>query len=306
MDRVSDERVDPDGVDIAGRARGRAHWPSRKHRHGEARGNGAHAAGTRRCAGVPLRRRAIVCPGLERVGRRRPQRVTAIAVSGTDLYVGGFFTDARGSQRPTGSPSGTEAPGPRWARTGLAMARSALPGPSMPWPSSGATSTWGGSFNTPWASLRPTTSPGGTGRPGPLSAPTTGRSTPGSTLAASGTDLYVGGGFTDAGGISIADHIVRWTGLGWSDLGSNGSVGALNGDVFSLAALGLGLFVGGSFTDAGGIATTDYVASFIGATWAGLGSDGAGNGALPDQYSPSRWAVVGSSWAARSAMPRAS
>ena len=47
-------------------------------------------------------------------------------------------------------------------------------------------------------------------------------------LAVSGTNLYVGGQFTSAGGIS-ASNVAKWDGNTWSALGSgvNGSVGAL-------------------------------------------------------------------------------
>ena len=61
-----------------------------------------------------------------------------------------------------------------------------------------------------------------------------------------GTNLYVGGGFTTAGGLP-ANHIAKWDGRTWSTLGSG-----LDGGVNALAVDGAGhLFVGGGFYMAG-------------------------------------------------------
>ena len=48
----------------------------------------------------------------------------------------------------------------------------------------------------------------------------------------SGTDLYAGGGFTTAGGVT-ANHIAKWNGSAWSALGSG-----MNGGVYALAVAG--------------------------------------------------------------------
>ena len=40
-------------------------------------------------------------------------------------------------------------------------------------------------------------------------------------LAISGSDLYLGGDFTNAGGIAGADKVARWNGSSWSSLGSS-------------------------------------------------------------------------------------
>jgi hypothetical protein len=52
-------------------------------------------------------------------------------------------------------------------------------------------------------------------------------------VAVSGTDVYVGGVFTDAGGNPNADRIARWDGSAWQALG-----GGLNDTVFAIAVSG--------------------------------------------------------------------
>jgi len=115
-------------------------------------------------------------------------------------------------------------------------------------------------------------------------------------IAISGTDVYIGGRFTDAGGIPTADYVAKWNGSTWSALGSNGSGdGAIGSWVQALATDGSNLDVGGWFTNAGGIATADYVSQWNGSTWSALGSNGSGNGAiesLPDAPSPVVFALA--------------
>ena len=75
------------------------------------------------------------------------------------------------------------------------------------------------------------------------------------SLAVSGTDVYVGGDFTKAGFVP-ANRIARWDGSDWSALGSG--VASANGSapyVTALAVSGSDLYVGGSFTVAGGKAS---------------------------------------------------
>jgi len=106
-------------------------------------------------------------------------------------------------------------------------------------------------------------------------------------LAVSGSDVYVAGGFVNAAGIATADRVARWseTTNSWSALGSNGAGdGAVQGpvNVMTLAVSGSNVYVGGNILDVANIATADYVARWNGNTntWSGLGSNGAGNGAL--------------------------
>jgi RHS repeat-associated protein len=95
-------------------------------------------------------------------------------------------------------------------------------------------------------------------------------------------NLYAGGGFTTAGGIS-ASYIAKWNGRVWSALGSG-----MNFWVSALAMDGSGnLYAGGGFTTAGGISAS-YIAKWNGTVWSALGSgmnawvyalamDGSGN-----------------------------
>src|SRR6185503_7104233 len=86
-------------------------------------------------------------------------------------------------------------------------------------------------------------------------------------IAVDGTDIYVGGQFTDAGGNANADRIAKWNGTSWSALGSG-----LNGVVYSIAVRGTDIYVGGDFTDVGGDSNIDYVAQWNGSTWSSLGN----------------------------------
>ena len=108
-------------------------------------------------------------------------------------------------------------------------------------------------------------------------------------LAVSGSDLYVGGSFTNVnnGGTTLtaADYIAKWDGTNWSALGSGSSGnGSLNSFVYALAVSGSDLYVGGSFTDVNNGGTTlsaaDYVAKWDGTNWSALGSSGPNSGSL--------------------------
>jgi Tol biopolymer transport system component len=97
-------------------------------------------------------------------------------------------------------------------------------------------------------------------------------------IEAVGADLYVGGEFTSAGG-QTANKVARWNGSSWSALGSGSANGVSAGDFISvnaIKALGNDLFVGGSFTEAGGHAAF-AVARWNGSAWSSLGG-GAANG----------------------------
>jgi len=92
-------------------------------------------------------------------------------------------------------------------------------------------------------------------------------------LTSSGTNLYVGGDFTTAGGIA-ASSIAKWDGSSWSALGSGMASGTHQ--VFSLAMSGSLLYAGGFFGTAGG-STVNYIAKWDGTNWSALGS-GMNNG----------------------------
>ncbi len=87
-------------------------------------------------------------------------------------------------------------------------------------------------------------------------------------LAVVGNEVYVGGYFTSAGGVS-ANRVARFNTQTntWSSLGTGSSNGVNSGydygAVRALAVVGDEVFVGGEFTLAGGIAST-FIARWIG------------------------------------------
>ncbi|HEX7187946.1 MAG TPA: hypothetical protein VF423_06955, partial [Actinomycetes bacterium] len=85
-----------------------------------------------------------------------------------------------------------------------------------------------------------------------------------SALHAVSGSLYVGGAFTDAGGIGDADRIARWNGSSWSAVGP-AAIPA--GSVDAIATYGSKVFVGGTFQNAGGNANADFLAQWDGTTW---------------------------------------
>jgi hypothetical protein len=87
-------------------------------------------------------------------------------------------------------------------------------------------------------------------------------------LAVSGSTLYAGGYFTNAGG-SAANDIAQWDGSSWSPLGSG--MGGDSPFVLALAVSGGTLYAGGGFTTAGDIAATN-IAQWNGTAWSALGS----------------------------------
>ncbi|GEM_PF-743030 len=79
-------------------------------------------------------------------------------------------------------------------------------------------------------------------------------------------NLYAGGDFTQAGGVTV-NRVAKWNGSNWSSLGTG-----INSSVTSLAVdKNSNLYAGGWFTQAGGIAT-NYVAKWNGTTWSALGT----------------------------------
>jgi hypothetical protein len=85
-------------------------------------------------------------------------------------------------------------------------------------------------------------------------------------IAVAGTNIYVGGTFTNAGGIANADYIARWDGAAWHALGPG-----LNSSVSAIAVTGTDVYVGGAFTDAGGDPNADRIARWDSAAWRALG-----------------------------------
>lgn len=90
-----------------------------------------------------------------------------------------------------------------------------------------------------------------------------------------GLALYATGQFASAGGVPVSD-IARWDGESWSALGEGitsepGSVPTGRRLVVFDDGSGPALYVGGTFTIAGG-QTVNYIAKWDGASWSSLGS----------------------------------
>ncbi len=94
----------------------------------------------------------------------------------------------------------------------------------------------------------------------------------------SGPALYAGGYFETAGGV-LVNHIAKWDGSAWSALtGASGT--GVNARVQALAVhddgSGAALYVGGEFTNAGGV-VVNYIARWNGSEWSALeGPSGVG------------------------------
>jgi hypothetical protein len=87
-------------------------------------------------------------------------------------------------------------------------------------------------------------------------------------LAASGTNLYVGGNFVIAG--INATNIARWDGVSWSALGQ-GLLGRTTTPIGALAVRGNEVYAGGTLTNASGL-PVQALARWNGATWQAMGS----------------------------------
>lgn len=83
-------------------------------------------------------------------------------------------------------------------------------------------------------------------------------------MKGAGASLYLGGSFTNAGGIAKADRIAKWNGTTWSALGAT-PLG--NGSVFAIETHAGKVYAGGTFVNAGGKAAADYLAVFDGVSW---------------------------------------
>ena len=86
-----------------------------------------------------------------------------------------------------------------------------------------------------------------------------------SALEVTPSGLYVGGKFTDAGGIANADRIAKWDGSAWSAVSSSTEQIA-NGEVFAIAVSGNKVYAGGVFTNAGN-SGADNLAVWNGTSW---------------------------------------
>jgi len=192
--------------------------------------------------------------------------VNTIAISGTDVYVGGNFTNA-GNVPGADYIARWNSASNTWNLVGAANAINAAVRDIK---FSGSDVYIGGNFTNAGGNnandylIRWTGSafvPPGSETTGPLNGTV-------SAVVVSGTEVYVGGNFTNAGNVPGADYIARWNGTTWSGLLS-GTFGIGN-TVNTIAISGTDVYVGGNFTNAGGVTGADYIARWNGTTWSGL------------------------------------
>jgi hypothetical protein len=198
--------------------------------------------------------------------------VYALAISGNDVYVGGRFTMVGGSAasaiaRWNGSSWSPLGAGVNGQVSALAVSGNDLYVGGIFTMAGGSAANhiakWNGNS---WSTL-------GAGMGGGRPLPVVG------ALAVSGTNLFAGGIFTMAGGIT-ANHIAKWDGSRWSALGSG--IGGFEPFVSALAVSGSNVYAGGEFTLAGG-GPANHVAKWNGNSWSALGS-GIGGDPLRRKY----------------------
>ena len=198
------------------------------------------------------------------IGGTLSSEVHALAIYGTDLYVGGAFMDAAGLATADFIAK-YSITGGTWSSIG-----GTLNGPVDSFAIYGTDLYVGGSFTNAagFATADYIAKYSLTG--GTWSSIGGGLNAGVYALAIYGTDLYVGGTFTNAAGIATADYIAKYsmTGGTWSSIG-----GTLNNWVYALAVIENDLYVGGLFTNAAGIATADYIAKYSinDDTWSSIG-----------------------------------
>jgi len=83
-------------------------------------------------------------------------------------------------------------------------------------------------------------------------------------IAINGNDVYIGGSFSEAG-LAVANNVARWNGSSWSSLGTG-----TNSSVNTIATNGNDVYVGGGFSKAGGIVVNN-IAKWDGSMWSSLG-----------------------------------
>ena len=98
-----------------------------------------------------------------------------------------------------------------------------------------------------------------------------------SEMYATSSTMYVGGSFTNAGGIEAADRIAKWNGNSWSAVGTTGIADDIeDGSVLAIAVHGGKVYAGGTITNAGDDAAADFLAVFDGESWEPFCNTGVG------------------------------
>ena len=194
--------------------------------------------------------------------------VHALAISGSDVYVGGNFA-AAGDVSGTSNIAKLNSSTNTWSALGVGVS-----GPIVSLAVSGTEVYMGGNFNVTgnssikylakWDGTNATWSAVGGGVDGDAVTP--------QAIAIAGADVYVGGQFSKAGG-NWASRIAKWNGTTWSALGSGIGSAGTGTVVDAVAVSGTDVYVGGGFTIVGGI-TVNGIAKWSSttSTWSALGT----------------------------------
>ncbi len=229
------------------------------------------------CHGVPAINIAIYSPssgtwsglpGSGNIGNAAlVGEISAIAVAGKDIYVGGAI--GRAGSAPISRLA-------RWNGSAWSGLGSSVNGDVHALATSGSDLYVGGTFTQAGATLvsnlaRWNGSDWST--VGSSAIGSIGVDAPVTAMVALGGDLFVGGKFRNAGGIS-ANRVAKWNGSTWSSIGVGISNGVEN-EVTALALLGSNFYVA---SNAVGLAGGASIARWNGSEWSGLGSGNALNG----------------------------
>lgn len=183
--------------------------------------------------------------------------VSAIAVLGSDVYVGGGFTTAGGS---VGANRIAKFNGSEWSAMGTGMNNivyaigimdaSNIYAGGLFTTAGGITANYFAKWNgSVWSAVGTGTDISGGG------------TTKVNAIAVYGSLVYIGGNFTSPG-----NYVAKWDGSNWSSLGSG-----MNGIVYALTMQDADLLAGGAFTTAGG-STAKRIAKWNGSAWSTIGS----------------------------------
>jgi len=192
--------------------------------------------------------------GIEIPAVPRAARVDTLAVSGSNMYLAGYFT------------LGGDVPGNyvlKWDGSGWSALGTGMDSEVQALAVVGTALYAGGGFHTA----------GGVSANGIAKWDGNNWSSVGGSLdggsdafAVNGTDLYVGGAFSMAGSVS-ANNIAKWDGNNWSALGA----GITGDEVDSVAFDGTNIYAGGHFSMAGSV-SANSIAKWDGNNWSALGS----------------------------------